>query len=51
MQCFIKKVEEGKSQQKKKERKKEDYMTFRGPCIVMYSYNERQRDALFLKFI
>ena len=26
-------------------------LTFRGPCIVMYSYNESQRDALFLKFI
>jgi len=27
--------------------------TFRGPCIVVrvYSYNESQRDALFLKFI
>jgi hypothetical protein len=25
--------------------------TFRGTCIVMYSYNENQRDALFLKFI
>jgi hypothetical protein len=24
-------------------------VTFRGPCIVMYSYNEGQRDALFLK--
>jgi hypothetical protein len=27
------------------------YLTFRGPCIVMYSYYESQRDALFLKFI
>jgi len=27
------------------------YFTFRGPCIVMYSYNKNQRDALFLKFI
>jgi len=27
------------------------YFTFRGPCIVIYSYNESQRDALFLKFI
>jgi hypothetical protein len=27
------------------------YLTFRGPCIVIYSYNESQRDALFLKFI
>jgi len=26
-------------------------LTFRGPCIVMYSYNKSQRDALFLKFI
>jgi hypothetical protein len=26
-------------------------LTFRGPCIVMYSYNESPRDALFLKFI
>jgi len=26
-------------------------LTFRGPCIVMYSYNGSQRDALFLKFI
>ena len=26
-------------------------LTFRGPCIVLYSYNESQRDALFLKFI
>jgi hypothetical protein len=25
--------------------------TFREPCIVLYSYNERQRDALFLKLI
>jgi len=27
------------------------FLTFREPCIVMYSYNESQRDALFLKFI
>jgi hypothetical protein len=27
------------------------YLTFRGRCIVMYSYNGSQRDALFLKFI
>ena len=27
------------------------YLTLRGPCIVIYSYNESQRDALFLKFI
>ena len=26
-------------------------LTFRGPCIVIYSYNESQQDALFLKFI
>jgi len=26
-------------------------MTFRGPCIVIYSYNESQEDALFLRFI
>ena len=26
-------------------------LTFRGPCIVIYSYNKNQRDALFLKFI
>jgi len=24
---------------------------FEGPCIVIYSYNESQRDALFLIFI
>jgi len=23
---------------------------FRGPCIVIYSYNKSQRDAPFLKF-
>jgi len=27
------------------------YLTFRGPRIVIYSYNKSQRDALFLKFI
>ena len=27
------------------------YLTFRGPCIVICSYNKSQRDALFLKFI
>ena len=27
------------------------HWTFRGPCILMYSYNKSQRDALFLKFI
>jgi len=26
-------------------------LTFRGPCIVIYSYNRSQRGALFLKFI
>jgi hypothetical protein len=26
-------------------------LTFRGPCIMIYSYNESQQDALFLKFI
>jgi len=26
-------------------------LTFREPCIVIYSYNKSQRDALFLKFI
>jgi len=26
-------------------------LTFRGPCIVIYSYNKNQRDALFLKFM
>jgi hypothetical protein len=26
-------------------------LTFRGPCIVIYSYNKSQQDALFLKFI
>jgi len=27
------------------------HLTFRGPCIMIYSYNEGQRDASFLKFI
>jgi len=27
------------------------YLTFRGPCIVKYSYNKSQQDALFLNFI
>jgi len=27
------------------------FVTFRGPCIVIHSYNESQRDALFLRFI
>jgi len=26
-------------------------LTYRGPCIVTYSYNKSQRDALLLKFI
>ena len=26
-------------------------LTLNGPCIVIYSYNESQRDAPFLKFI
>ena len=26
-------------------------LTFRGLCIVIYSYNKSQQDALFLKFI
>ena len=26
-------------------------LTFRGPCIVIYSYNKNQLDALFHKFI
>jgi hypothetical protein len=26
-------------------------LTFRGPCIVIYSYNKSQLDALFLRFI
>jgi len=26
-------------------------LTFRGLCIVIYSYNKSQGDALFLKFI
>jgi hypothetical protein len=27
------------------------YLTFRGPCIVIYSYNKNQKDALFLNCI
>jgi len=27
------------------------YLTFRGACIVIYSYNKNQQDALFLNFI
>ena len=26
-------------------------MTFTGPCIVIYSYNKNQQDAVFLNFI
>ena len=26
-------------------------LTFRGPCIMIYSYNNSQRDSLFLTFI
>jgi hypothetical protein len=26
-------------------------LTFTGPCIVIYSYNKSQRNALFLNFI
>jgi len=26
-------------------------LTFRGPCIVIFSYNKSQQDAQFLKFI
>ena len=29
----------------------EKKLTFRGLCIVIYSYNKSQQDALFLKFI
>jgi len=28
-----------------------DILTLRGPCIVMYSYNKSQLDALFLNSI
>jgi len=27
------------------------YLTFRGPCIMIYSYNKSQWDALFHKFV
>jgi hypothetical protein len=27
------------------------FLMFRGPCIVIYSYNKSQQDALSLKFI
>ena len=27
------------------------HLTFRGPCIMIYSYNKSQQDALFLNFI
>jgi len=26
-------------------------LTFTGPCILIYSYNKNQQDALFLNFI
>jgi hypothetical protein len=26
-------------------------LTFRGPCVVIFSYNKGQRDALILNFI
>jgi hypothetical protein len=26
-------------------------LIFRGPCIMIYSYNKSQQDALFIKFI
>jgi len=26
-------------------------LTFTGPCIVIYSYNKNQQDALLLRFI
>ena len=29
----------------------QENLTFRGPCIVIYSYNKSQQDALFLNFI
>ena len=28
-----------------------EYLAFRGPCMVIYSYNKSRRDALFLNFI
>ena len=28
-----------------------ELLTFRGPCIVIYSYNKSQQDALFLNLI
>jgi len=31
--------------------RRETILTFRGPCIVIYSYNKSQQDALFLNFI
>ena len=34
-----------------KPRNEVTYLTFIGPCILIYSYNKSQRDALFLKFI
>jgi len=32
-------------------KKKIKFLTFRGPCIVIYSCNKSQRDALILIFI
>jgi hypothetical protein len=26
-------------------------LTFRGPCIMIYSYNRNQQDAVFLNYI
>jgi len=31
--------------------RRETILTFRRPCIVIYSYNKIQQDALFLNFI
>ena len=27
------------------------FLTFRGPCVVIHSYNKNQQDALSLNFI
>jgi hypothetical protein len=27
------------------------FLTFKGPCIMIYAYNKSQQDALFLNFI
>jgi len=37
-----------KSEDKRNLRQK---LTFRGPCIMIYSYDKNQRDTLLLKFI